>query len=155
VLQEEAHSSLARRPGGPAASGRQRALSWYKYFIAAKRESFFSSPPAREDLLLVTCHPPPPDSEAAWGARAAIFRAERGLFLAINICPVIEGAHSSLNRRPERISSFTSLVYLCFPFNSLFVYSLFVYRPFPASVKLRRGRMGLCWGYWAGSVPLD
>ncbi len=59
---------------------------------------------------------PPPDSEAAWGRGAAIFQARRRLFLAINIYSVIEGAHSSLDRWPERISSFTGRAYLCFPF---------------------------------------
>jgi hypothetical protein len=41
-----------------------------------------------------------------------------------------------------------------FPFISLTFISLFIYRPFPAVVKQGRG-MGLSWGYWAGSVPLD
>jgi hypothetical protein len=79
------------------------------------RESFFSGPPARRDLLPDTCHPPPPNSESCLGAGVAIFRAECRLCLAINICPVFAGAHSSLNRRLEWIFTFTGQVYLCFP----------------------------------------
>jgi hypothetical protein len=138
---------------GLAASGRQRALYQYKYFIAAGRESFFSGPPAREDLLPVTCQPPPPGSEAAWGRGVAIFRANRGLLLAINICPVFAGAHSSLNCRPEWIFAFTGQVcYVSLYF--LDVYFPVYLSPLPAVVKQGRG-MGLSWGYWAGSVPLD
>ncbi len=112
-----------------AASGRQRALYQYKYFMPPGRESFFSDPPARKDL--VTCHPPPPDSEAAWGRGAAMFRANCGLYLVINIYPVFTGAHSSLNRRPEWIFTFTGQVYLCFPFITLFVYFPVYLSPLP------------------------
>ncbi len=107
--------------------------------LSPGRESFFSDPPARKDLLPVTCHPPPPDSEAAWGRGVAIFRAKRGLYLVINICPVFTGAHSSLNRRPEWIFTFTGQVYLCFPFISLFVYFPVYLSPLPCCGKTGKG----------------
>ncbi len=80
-----------------AASGRQRALYQYKYFVSLGRESFFSDPPDRKDLA--TRHPPlPPDYGAAWGRGAAMFRANCGLYLIINICSVYR---SSLLSRPS------------------------------------------------------
>jgi hypothetical protein len=88
------------------------------------RESFFSDPPARKDLLPVTCHPPPPDSEAAWGRGVAIFRAKRGLYLVINICPVFY--RSSLLSKPS------TRMDLYFYWSGVFMFPLyFLVRLFP------------------------
>jgi hypothetical protein len=88
------------------------------------------------------------------GPEVAIFRANRGPFLAINICLVFAGAHSSLNHRPDWIFTFAGQVcYVSLYF--LDVYFPVYLSPLPCCSKTGKGEVGLSWGYWAGSVPLD
>jgi hypothetical protein len=106
--------------------------------------------PGRTFSRLHAISPPPPTLKLPGGGGPLYFKPARAFPCYKYLFGNWRG--SLLSEPPARKD-------LLFYWSGVFMFSSFislsVYRPFSTSAIPRRGGMGLCWGYWIGSVPLD